>query len=533
MSSNSNSNTTDVLVGRSCLAIVEVNNNDTSSSNEHDFLAFAFDDGYRRVRLKLPPLSTASSDKTTTDKTSDEDEEQQQQLLQHLIDLKRMLIKSLDLPLLLLLSDDDEDEDDVDNSNEKKKKDEDDDVDDDDGTSSIATVTTTSPTTKTTTTSPTTIKMINSTGMIIELYNPRLEKFHLLKSIHDIPSKCCRLRISIDYKDNSNNNSSTTTTNDTTHNLRPQPYLALPWREYSYGTSIDEDGSFVVNGSPIKINEISNSGLGTGTNIWDGAIALTKFLECYDNNNENNDCNRNNDCKNDCYIVRNKNILELGSGTGFVGISCSVAFQSTKVIVTDLEYSMNNLRQNISSNTTITSTTSPNVTTTNVTNTNCSPTDDTASLSSKRSSGSSSGSISGEILDWFDYRNTADKIFFPQNTNNSINNKSKNDDDDHHDHDKIVWIPDIILAADVVWVDSLVRPLVETLYYICCTFCMEHKQQKKEPPIILLSYQRRSQIVENNLFQTLKEYNFHYEDVTIDTNTKIRIYKITYNIDPS
>ena len=82
--------------------------------------------------------------------------------------------------------------------------------------------------------------------------------------------------------------------------------------------------------------------------------------------------------------------------------------------------------------------------------------------------------------------------------------------------------------------DSLVRPLVETLYYICCTFCIEHKQQQSlSSPIILLSYQRRSQIVENNLFQTLKEYNFHYEDVTIDTNTKIQIYKITHNIDPS
>ena len=266
-----------------------------------------------------------------------------------------------------------------------------------------------------------------------------------------------------------------------------------------------------MNGCPIKINEISNSGLGTGTNIWDGAIALTKFLECYDNENNNNDCNRNNDCKNDCYIVRNKNILELGSGTGFVGISCSVAFQSAKVIVTDLEYSMNNLRQNISSNTT----------------TNCSPIVDTTSLSSKSSS---SSSISGEILDWFDYKKTADKIFFPQNKNK---NKNKNEEDDN-DHDKIVWIPDIILAADVVWVDSLVRPLVETLHYVCCTFFIEHKQQKKEPPIILLSYQRRSQIVENNLFQTLKEYNFHYEDVTIDTNTKIQIYKITYNnIDPS
>ncbi|OEU06219.1 hypothetical protein FRACYDRAFT_255554 [Fragilariopsis cylindrus CCMP1102] len=400
MSSNSNSNTTDVLVGRSCLAIVEANNDDTSSSNEHDFLAFAFDDGYRRVRLKLPPLYTASSDKTTTDKTSDEDEEQQQQLLQHLIDLRRI----------------------------------------------------------STTTSSTNDQLHN---------NPQRQQ-------------------------------------------PPQPYLALPWREYSYGTSIDKDGSFVVNGCPIKINEISNSGLGTGTNIWDGAIALTKFLEYYDNNQNESENNENSNESNDCYIVRNKNILELGSGTGFVGISCYVAFQSTKVLVTDLEYSMTNLRQNIINNTT-------NVTT-----------DDIASLSSKRTS----SSISGEILDWFDYKNTADKIFFPQdeNKNNSISNSNNKNEDDHddHNHGKIVWIPDIILAADVVWVDSLVRPLVETLYYICTFACKEHKQS----PIILLSYQRRSQIVENNLFHTLKEYNFHYEDVTIDTNTKIHIYKITYNIDP-
>jgi hypothetical protein len=238
---------------------------------------------------------------------------------------------------------------------------------------------------------------------------------------------------------------------------------------------------------------------------------------------------------------------------------------------------MENLKQNIIINTTNTIADSTNnINTIADCNTTTTIKDDDDDDAEKH------GIISAEILDWYDYKNTCDKIFFQNSNSNSNSNSINNEEENWHHHhhqqkveDNRIWIPDIILAADVVWVDSLVRPLVETLYYIC-TFCIKHKQQQQQQqsslsPIILLSYQRRSQIVENNLFNTLKEYHFHYEDVTTDTNTntntnananttagtannninsakqkvvdqqqqqqkqkqqKIRIYKITY-IDPS
>ena len=109
----------------------------------------------------------------------------------------------------------------------------------------------------------------------------------------------------------------------------------------------------------ITIHEVSNSGLGTGTNIWDGAIALAKFLEFHDQDDEGNDDVRKNNDELECssnpsrrnneadtnvhsvpdpmYSVRGKRVLELGAGTGLVGIAAHVAFGAREVLLTDLD----------------------------------------------------------------------------------------------------------------------------------------------------------------------------------------------------
>ncbi len=368
---------------------------------------------------------------------------------------------------------------------------------------------------------------VNVSEMEIELYNSTRQAFQRLDRIDDIPSTCCRLRITTERMksfvslESSHDNSKSTSSQS--HEL-----LSLPWREFS--SSIDLDGKLVLKEGKysIAINEVSNSGLGTGTNIWDGAIALTKFLEFHDRGegednarvretkdeleNSSKPTTMNDEVEsriqplpNPAYSVRRKQILELGAGTGLVGIAAHVAFGAKEVVLTDLEYSLGNLRENLKAN-------------------DCR----LASVSEEAvSSSSQAGTIDAMVLDWFDLT-TCDEVLrkrssmtttkLPTATNESVSTNTNQVDE---------WIPDIVLAADVVWVESLVRPLVQTLHRICT-------KSLSSPPLILLSYQRRSQAVEDVLFRTLDEFSFRTEDVTspvVSTTSgaesKIRIYQIT------
>jgi len=364
---------------------------------------------------------------------------------------------------------------------------------------------------------------IDAATLEIELYNTTSQSFRRLTRTDEIPPSSCRIRIAEDSpKKNAMGNNSNGKTNTGPGDPSGE-LLALPWREFS--SSIDLDGKLVLKGGKhsIAISEVSNSGLGTGTNIWDGAIALAKFLEFHDREDNDNDNDNNNDddaYKSDdvnksatishdknavanpssvpekSYSVRGKQILELGAGTGLVGIAAHVAFGAHEVVLTDLEYSLDNLRNNIIAN-------------------SC---QDGAGRDFDSTSAAPARTIDARMLDWFDFH-TCDAVLERPATEITA---------------LTPWYPDIVLAADVVWVESLVRPLVKTLHHIC-TRSLPQQQQEKPPPLILLSYQRRSQAVGDRLFRTLEEHSFRTEDVTSNTvstttgaESKIRIYEITY-----
>lgn len=158
-------------------------------------------------------------------------------------------------------------------------------------------------------------------------------------------------------------------------------------------------------------------------------------------------------------FVHNKNVLELGAGTGLAGIAAAVLGASTAVL-TDLPYVIDNLRDNIEAN--------------NVLN------------------------AEAAELDWM-------KL-------------------EEHEHliKQRHW--DVVLCADVVWLEQLVQPLVQTLNAIGSS---EHR------PRIFMSYQKRSDIVHDQLVTQLTATGCTITEIAqsehhpIYSSPKIVIYEIT------
>jgi predicted nicotinamide N-methyase len=278
----------------------------------------------------------------------------------------------------------------------------------------------------------------------IHLFNSNTQSFHELTDIKMLPSSSiCRLRLIV----------------HSPHNRSPSTkLLALPWKEFNINLT---DGSFRIGRTPIRIKEVSNAGLGTGLNVWDGSIVLAKFLE--DHSLE---------------YVKGKDVLEVGAGTGLVGIAAGI-LAAKRVYVTDLEYSIENLKENIR-------------------------------LNQPSSNGGSNVDkmlpVEGKVLDWFH-----PEAFELWNCTES----------------KTIWLPDIILASDVVWIDSLVLPLVQTLYFIC----NKAVANQKVPPLILMSYQRRSKLVEDQLFRLLTEHDFLFGSVPKEDvkSERVQVFRISFH----
>jgi predicted nicotinamide N-methyase len=150
----------------------------------------------------------------------------------------------------------------------------------------------------------------------------------------------------------------------------------------------------------IQISEKHQAVLGTGLISWDGSVILAKYLEQNPS------------------LVANKSVLEVGSGTGVVGISCYF-LNAKKVLLTDLEYTIDNLRSNIEHNlkSNVTRLASPDIIQSDVIQTS-----------------STSSTISSEILDW------KNETTYPLEES---------------------W--DVIVGADVIWLEDLVESLVHTL----------------------------------------------------------------------
>lgn len=121
--------------------------------------------------------------------------------------------------------------------------------------------------------------------------------------------------------------------------------------------------------------------------MWDGSLLLARYLEKSPE------------------IVRNKTILELGSGCGLVGIAASMV-GAKEVVMTDLPYALPLMQENV-----------------------------------ERNASSLKGKTECKECDWFK----------PPPVGGLFGSTNE----DFH--------PDVILVADCVWLSRLIAPLLQTL----------------------------------------------------------------------
>jgi predicted nicotinamide N-methyase len=209
----------------------------------------------------------------------------------------------------------------------------------------------------------------------------------------------------------------------------PGPLLALPWRLFPETLEVD--------GVVVPTSGVPNSGEGTGLTTWDGGIVLAKYLERAP------------------ALVRGRRVLELGAGTGAVGLAAA-ALGATSVLLTDLPYVQANLDANV------------------------------AAL------GLASASVA--VLDW-----TAP---LPPD------------------------LPpvDVVVAADVVWLDELLPPFLATLDALLA---------RAEAPVALLAHQTRASSTERALFAGLKARGLRVDEVRFEDlhpdarDPVLRVWRIT------
>mmetsp|Transcript_29145 Transcript_29145/g.41577 ORF Transcript_29145/g.41577 Transcript_29145/m.41577 type:complete len:316 (+) Transcript_29145:142-1089(+) len=164
-------------------------------------------------------------------------------------------------------------------------------------------------------------------------------------------------------------------------------------------------------------------------------------------------------------IVSGKRILELGAGTGVAGIAAAM-LDSQYVMLSDLEYTTNNLHNNALQN------------------------------------GLSSDIVDVQVVDWFD------SSTYPTSTT-SVEGKS------------VGW--DLVIGADVVWLEHLIAPLVNT--FVACmsetsTFYLAHQKRSEESDSLLLSL-LRSHFSVNEVDTELMHPDYRHERIKIYFGRKL------------
>mmetsp|Transcript_27720 Transcript_27720/g.38716 ORF Transcript_27720/g.38716 Transcript_27720/m.38716 type:complete len:245 (+) Transcript_27720:254-988(+) len=167
-------------------------------------------------------------------------------------------------------------------------------------------------------------------------------------------------------------------------------------------------------------------------------------------------------------------ILELGSGTGLVSIAA--ACLGAQVWATDLEYSLENLRTNARRN--------------------------------SEAIQNAGGILRVEELDWKNPKKSAKNIPFSD--------------------------LDFVLASDVIWVEWLIQPLVQTLDYILSSSSEGRKEMnQKTKTSIILSHQTRSKASDVKFFTKLRNLDMRWKEIESDQyhpkfagDGKIKIFKI-------
>ena len=153
------------------------------------------------------------------------------------------------------------------------------------------------------------------------------------------------------------------------------PLLALPGRRFPLDLLAE---GFPILDQRLMIKGQPNSGQGTGHTTWDGAVVLAKFLEkrwrreereeeeeeaeeeeeggredgegLEEEGGEMSSSRRRRESRGfRSTTIKGKKVIELGAGTGVVGLACAV-MGAREVTLTDLPYALDNLKENVRRN---------------------------------------------------------------------------------------------------------------------------------------------------------------------------------------
>ena len=235
----------------------------------------------------------------------------------------------------------------------------------------------------------------------------------------------------------------------------------------------DFEGDFQINGHPLYIGTLINNGLkvrdsmdqqhgDTGNTVWDSSMALTKCIEYHsvmemNGNHKNSEHNRISKMLN----VSGRNILELGTGTGFVGLSAMLC-NAQSVVLSDLEYCTENIQQNVDKNGILW----------DLWNDRNQSKD---SNSKKKKVENPMDKVEVMELDWFQCEKSM------------------------KDHDGII---DVVIGSDVIWIKELVPALIDTLQYL-----YEYKMDK-EHGVLIIAAQVRSKLVSDLFWNLMSSKGF-------------------------
>ena len=256
----------------------------------------------------------------------------------------------------------------------------------------------------------------------LECYDETQSAFRSIETstlLRDLVQGVKIARVSVIISDSHNNN----------------PHLAIAGKAFSFSDGrmpLSLPGGIQVHLSfPDAQGGVDRTDYGldgkTGLSTWDASVCLAQYFAMNPG------------------LVEGKAVIELGAGTGLVGIS-SAFLGATRAQLTDLEYALGNLRENVK-------------------------------LNAMQSSNGALGFpdieevVEVQLLDWFSPPSEAAPLF------------------------------DVIVAADVAWLDHLVSPLVNTI-----------KALMSSHTIMYLAHQTRSTSVDTALFTMLRE-SYKVEEV--------------------
>ena len=188
----------------------------------------------------------------------------------------------------------------------------------------------------------------------------------------------------------------------------------------------------------------------TGNNLWDSSILLAKCLEYNTFLMDDNDKDKLSKLLN----VSNKNVMEIGAGTGFVGLA-AVHCNANNVLLTDLNYCIENIQMNVDKNKHL------------------------WRLHHHQQKMNPFDHVSVFELDWFN----------PEGSLLKFNKLKEN-------------TVDVVIGTDVIWIKELVPILVNTLEYLY------ENVMDKEHGIIIIAEQIRSSLVSELFWKLIKTKGF-------------------------